>query len=667
MIADAEYILKVCGLGSYLHIGCGRSTLVFELLKRSADAFGLDTSSEIIAENEMRAPQRFFQGEIMQYPFDAESFDTIIIGDELLNFQHDQLVVLMSAVKLMAKKNIVLYFTSQAYEKMHQKADLMTRAYWEKLLLNAGLIKHARASLLQPYTDFNRAKIAQITFFEIMQETAFSQYPSAIIQTHVSPYLDPLRQSGQMADNLLSRYSLISQKIRTGDVVLELGCKAGHGVAILATSGKAKRVIGVDADRDIIAYAASVYGQQNAMISFQQSTLTKLQAFEDHSIDMIVAIDIIDKLENRAELLAEIKRVLKPDGRFMGSIPCMWKDSSGLTHQAKASISYDWKMIEDMFSQDFILEDRWAETSMAAYSKVPVKDVTSYCPDWWIFSAFADPRQAANIPYSNPFEQSVAEYLPRHIDFAKDYNNPWLYRVMVQLGERIADKTVLASFCIDIANQAKVGSADQGAALCVIAYQLLESGSVTIDSLMHLINKINAFDEAYDRQNSHAHRWSISLHYVGARLLLAVGNREEALAAFAACAEMDALQVTPLLATKTISARMYCGLLLASDQQKEAAIEQFKLAIKEAHRVMQNDWFNIIGDMNDPLAFGLPEAAEVLDIASQCAQALHALKFEQNIAGFFWEKINIKRFGLVEWNHSLERENIALRLQPMVA
>ncbi len=44
MIKDAESILKVCGVGNYLYIGCGENKLVFDLLKRSINAYGIDAS-----------------------------------------------------------------------------------------------------------------------------------------------------------------------------------------------------------------------------------------------------------------------------------------------------------------------------------------------------------------------------------------------------------------------------------------------------------------------------------------------------------------------------------------------------------------------------------------------------------------------------------------------
>ncbi len=646
MIADAESILKVCGLGSYLHVGCGNDTLVFELLKRTADAYGLDRSQKVIEENQMKAPGRFFQGELAQYPFDAESFDHIIIGDVLLEYNTEQLSMLISAIRLMARKSIVLRFSPSAYQRMRGN-----RILWNDVFLRSGLRKHAGAINHTMTQGFNSADLDRISFYARVPEQALDHYPQALIQTHERPYVDQLRNPDSISDSILSRYSMLKSKCRPGDVIVDLGCKAGYGAAIIAENGQAKQVIGIDSDADIIAYAKENYTLPH--LSFQVAELANLTMFSDHSVDTIFAMDVLDQVDDLSVLLAEIKRVLKPDGRFLGNFPCVWKDGSGLTLRTKTK-AYQWRDIKQLLSLfDFIIEERFAESAASNYQRMPVNAADHLQPDWWIFSSFIDPRKVDNIPYANPYQLAS---MPKHIDFAEYYDNPWLYRVMVQLGQRITDKDILAAFCIDVANSARKGSADQGAALCVIAYQMLESGDVTVTSLMHLIEIINQFDEAIDKNNPHAYRWSISLHYVGARLLLTVGSREEALQAFKACADMDVLNVTPLLATKTISAHMYIGLLL-SGHDIEQSKEHFKLAIKEAHRVLQNDWKDILGDLDQPLSFGLPETAELVEIAGQCAAALHALNSNAELPGVLWEKVNIKRFGLVEWNHSLEREN----------
>jgi len=207
------------------------------------------------------------------------------------------------------------------------------------------------------------------------------------------------------------------------------------------------------------------------------------------------------------------------------------------------------------------------------------------------------------------------------------------------------------------------GSPDHGAALCVLSYQILESGLISETDLQKLIAAINKYDEHYDRNNPHAWRWAISLHYVGARILLMAGNRDNALATFLTCAEMDPLRFSPLLATKTISARMYAGLILAGNNELIKAREQFSLGVKEARRVLQSDWKDAIGDEELPLSFGLQEIAEVADIASQCAQAVNAIDRQASVPGYFWDRINLRRFGIVEWTKSVEKENELLRQQ----
>jgi hypothetical protein len=87
--------------------------------------------------------------------------------------------------------------------------------------------------------------------------------------------------------------------------------------------------------------------------------------------------------------------------------------------------------------------------------------------------------------------------------------------------------------------------------------------------------------------------------------LLALGKRHEAKTAFLTCAAMDLLVFSPLLATKTVSARMYAGLLYLSEDDLENAKTQLRLSIKEAHRVLQGNWETILGGIDDPLPFGL--------------------------------------------------------------
>ncbi len=57
------------------------------------------------------APGRFFQGSIVNYPFNPNTFDTIIVGSELADFKTEHLPAALAALLTATKRNLVLYFT----------------------------------------------------------------------------------------------------------------------------------------------------------------------------------------------------------------------------------------------------------------------------------------------------------------------------------------------------------------------------------------------------------------------------------------------------------------------------------------------------------------------------------------------------------------------------
>lgn len=671
MIADAESILRVCGIDTYLHVGCGQSTLVFELLKRSIDAYGIDSSQEIITKNTERTPDRFFNASLLNYPFKQEVFGTVIIGAELFNFSNADLPKVFAALQWMAKNNIVLYFTPEVIQQNAGKPEFMSRIFWEKLGIQAGLRLHPRSMLITPYDALENERLGKFIFFERIPQAALQRFSFNWLLQNRDLHMDMLREAGRRSDAHVSRYVLAAGKIRPGDVVVDAACGLGYGTAVLAACSPGAKFIGVDIDPESIEYANANFAANNSGISFQAADVTKLAFLPDHSVDAFISFETIEHVENYDVFLAEIKRVLKPDGRFVGSVPNMWCDETGKDPNPYHFHVFDWAKLQTAIDKHFIVDDRWSQTAGGGFklrdSKRSIKSVPVEYPDqveaeWWLISACGNPLNAAAIPYTNSFHKNQNNDIPAHVDFAKYYDNPWLYRVMVQLGERLTDRKILMDFCVKILESAKLGSADQGAALCVICYQILESGNTNYKDVESLINIFNAYDQAYDKKNLHAYRWAISLHYVGGRLLLALGKRQEAHAAFLTCAEMDPMIFSPLLATKTVSARMYSGLLYISIGSIEEGKNELKLAVKEAHRVMQGDWHTLVGTLDDPLPFGLQEAAELLDIASQCSQVLHAIERNASVPGYIWDKVNLKRFGLVEWNKSLERENNLLRL-----
>ncbi|MDR3477833.1 MAG: methyltransferase domain-containing protein [Gammaproteobacteria bacterium] len=669
MITDVASILKVCGIGHYLHFGDGQQTLVFELIKRSIDAHGIDPSATLVQQNQSRAPGRFTQGNFQQYPFNKETFDTVIIGSEIVGFDTQETLSLLKNLYSTTKRNLVLYFTPDILQAIASRPEGY-RLFWEKLAIAAGFRRHPREMLVTPYQALENESVGTLTFFERIPEAALQKFPMQWLLDNRDLHMDMLREAGRRSDGHVSRYVLAASRIHAGDTVLDAACGLGYGTAVLAACSEGARFIGVDIDPLSADYANMNFAANNPTLSYRACDVTQLTFIPDHSVDVVVSFETIEHLENYDLFLSEVKRVLKPDGRFIGSVPNLWCDETGKDPNPYHFHVFDWQKLHNDLNRYFIVDGRWAQTAGGGFKlrngkremqMIHLQQAVNFDTEWWIFSANMDPRKTKELAYTNPFHRHASTPAPDHVDFEKFYDNPWLYRVLVQQGIRLLDDNTLLTFCIEVANESRKGSADQGAALCVIGYRILESGHIQLEDLVKFAKHVNDYEAAHDPSNIHAYRWNLSLHYVSARLLLAIGQRDEALNAFLACAALDPTIATPLLATKTISSRFYAGIILVGNENIDAAREQFQLGIKEAHRVLQGDWKNIIGDFERPLTFGLAEAAEVLHTANQCAEALAALERQNTTPGYFWDHIHLKFFGLLEWNRGLENENNVLK------
>ena len=99
-----------------------------------------------------------------------------------------------------------------------------------------------------------------------------------------------------------------------GRTVLDAGCGVGYGSEIL--SHKAARVYALD----VASEAVSAGAQDYAGVRFVQGSCAGLP-FRDASLDVVVAFEVIEHLENWQGLLSEARRVLRHDGQLLVSTP----------------------------------------------------------------------------------------------------------------------------------------------------------------------------------------------------------------------------------------------------------------------------------------------------------------------------------------------------------
>lgn len=105
--------------------------------------------------------------------------------------------------------------------------------------------------------------------------------------------------------------------IRPGDTVLDLGSGAGNDVFVArALTGDSGRVIGVDMTADMVARAranATRLGATN--VEFRLGDIENLP-LDDATVDVVLSNCVLNLVPDKARAFAEIRRVLKPGGRF---------------------------------------------------------------------------------------------------------------------------------------------------------------------------------------------------------------------------------------------------------------------------------------------------------------------------------------------------------------
>lgn len=112
----------------------------------------------------------------------------------------------------------------------------------------------------------------------------------------------------------LHRY-LHASGLASGKDVLDMACGEGHGSALLADV--ARHVLGIDASADAIRQARARHAQDRLEFSVSDGTYIPLP---NASVDMVVVF-FTGSRQWQPRLLSEIKRVLRPSGVLLASVP----------------------------------------------------------------------------------------------------------------------------------------------------------------------------------------------------------------------------------------------------------------------------------------------------------------------------------------------------------
>jgi ubiquinone/menaquinone biosynthesis C-methylase UbiE len=107
--------------------------------------------------------------------------------------------------------------------------------------------------------------------------------------------------------------------LKAGESVLDMGCGTGTlAIAAKHRVGATGRVYGIDASPEMIARARKKAKKGAAEITFENALVENLP-FQNAHFDVVLCTTVLHHLPDKArrECLGEVRRVLKPGGRFL--------------------------------------------------------------------------------------------------------------------------------------------------------------------------------------------------------------------------------------------------------------------------------------------------------------------------------------------------------------
>lgn len=114
----------------------------------------------------------------------------------------------------------------------------------------------------------------------------------------------------------LFAYKFASVKLSMSDVVLDVGCGEGYGTYLL--SHYARKIIGLDVDKDIIKHASKKYGNSNCIFRVYDG---RRIPYPNETFNVVVSFQVIEHVVDDLNFVLECFRVLKKGGFLFLTTP----------------------------------------------------------------------------------------------------------------------------------------------------------------------------------------------------------------------------------------------------------------------------------------------------------------------------------------------------------
>jgi hypothetical protein len=463
-----------------------------------------------------------------------------------------------------------------------------TRYGWEARLLAAGFRRHSAFYRLNSYDTLDDEPAEAV----IVAEKAADRpaIPGSI---------------DREMDAKGATYDLAATFVRPGDTVLDLGGNQNNGSNPLGRNSPAKRIVNVEA-------------QPGALAEFAAGDL-----------QMVIACDALGRGGDDAALLREIRRVLIPGGRLFLSTSREFFAPTALV---------------DLLSPHFLPECLYELNVEAPRSlrQISWSQAAAATGDRLIATAVRDPLDAS-VAYRETVFANLADARHASTDYTRWYANPWIVHSMVHVGYRVKCGKLLIDLADRVLASSAAGTADEGAALCILAYRALAGDTLPNQNPETLQHRISTY-LGLPSDNPHVRRWQISLTYAVAQLRLRAGAMGEARQWFHKCTEMDPFSFSVHLATKTAEAFFWAGWLALQEGIPDEALRTWNGGLDFGHRLLQHTLDEVLINPADPNRFdhgdGMREFVHAIESITRCANGVHLLMRQREGYSVDWARVH---------------------------
>jgi ubiquinone/menaquinone biosynthesis C-methylase UbiE len=135
-------------------------------------------------------------------------------------------------------------------------------------------------------------------------------------EDHLGLYNSPMRRF--LSGIRLSAISReVVKRVPAQSKILEVGC--GHGQVLWSCYRRESTMVGIDINPLSVAIARRRF-ENKPNVTFLEGDVRKMD-LKDGSFDCILCTEVIEHVPDPVEVLNEIKRLLKPGGIFVSTVP----------------------------------------------------------------------------------------------------------------------------------------------------------------------------------------------------------------------------------------------------------------------------------------------------------------------------------------------------------